>query len=151
MCENFEQEMNAFLTREGIVYFDADEIAPVGKRVWNDGKSAELQAPPRALWKKIIPTLDVLDWLREKVGPLHVNSGYRDAAYNRVVKGSPGSRHLAFNAIDFHSNDKTPKELAELLETHPSASELGIGTYETFVHVDTRGLFGRRAPARWVG
>lgn len=150
-CSNFERELDAFLDGAGIKYFSAREIAPVGKRTWTWRGTATLQEPPRDIWAHILPTLEVLDWLREQVGPLHVNSGYRDPVYNRIVGGAKDSRHVAFNAIDFYSTTHKPHELAALLEQYQYASALGIGRYETFVHVDTRGVFGLTAPARWIG
>lgn len=147
----FLAELDAYLDGAGVKHFSAREIAPVGKRTWTKRGTATLQPTPRDLWAHILPTLEVLDWLREQVGPLHVNSGWRDPEYNRVVGGAKDSRHVAFNAIDFYSTTKKPHELAEIMETYQYASALGIGRYETFVHCDTRGVFGLTAPARWVG
>ncbi len=149
MSDCFLREMDAFLDGAGVKHFSAKEIAPVGKRVWKDGKSFDLQEPPREKWAHILPTLEVLEWLRAQVGPLYVNSGYRDPDYNRAVGGAAESRHVAFNAIDFRSKTKKPKELAAVLETYEYAEALGVGIYPAFVHVDTRGVFGLTAPARW--
>jgi len=26
---------------------------------------------------------------------------------------------------------------------------MGLGLYKTFIHIDTRGVLGRKSPARW--
>lgn len=48
----------------------------------------------------------------------------------------------------------SPERVAlALLNDYPLADKLGLGLYVSsrFVHVDVRGLLGRRAPARWSG
>ena len=147
MSECFERELDAYLDGAGVRYFSARELCPVGKVAGG----VELQPVPRELWGHILPTLEILDWLREQVGPLTVNSAYRDPAYNKAVGGAADSRHVHFNAVDFRSRAKTPKQLAQILENHKFAQAFGIGIYKTFVHLDTRGVFGLPAPARWRG
>lgn len=147
----FALELDRFLQDRGVRFFRAAEICPVGKvtRHRETGAEVRLQAPPRTAWSNIVPTLLVLDWLRLQVGPLVVNSGYRDRRYNDAIGGEEASLHMAFNAIDFRSRLLRPEELARRLLEHPQAKHLGIGLYADFVHVDTRGLIRRAAPARW--
>ena len=147
----FFVELDRFLQERGIRHFSAREICPIGKvtRHRKTGAEVRLQAAPRSSWGNLIPTLEVLEWLRPQTGPLLVNCGYRDVAYNDAVQGGARSLHLVFNAIDFRSSRNSPLELAELLRKHPKSKQLGIGVYAGFVHVDTRGMIGRPAPARW--
>lgn len=117
---------------------------------------------PDDLLDNIIPTVKVLDVLREWYGkPIYINSTYRDKDYNKAVGGKPKSLHLEFNAIDFsikNHNDlqKLYDKLNEwdgtdnLFEMLPKKrGNFGIGLYPTFIHLDTRSYIGRKAPARW--
>ena len=42
----------------------------------------------------------VLDPLREKVGAIQINSGYRSPEHNKKVGGSPTSQHITGQAVD---------------------------------------------------
>jgi hypothetical protein len=150
-CDLYSNVMATVLDAAGIRYFTARELCPVGKRA--NGAGPALQAPPSALFKNIIQTVKIADWLRERAGPLIVLSGYRSEEYNKAVGGASASLHMVFNALDLRPVRVTVSELADLAETHPDAKQLGLGTYARsgFVHLDTRGLIGRTAPARWVG
>ena len=55
-----------------------------------------------AIVKKNMNTLvdKIIDPLREKVGAIRVNSGYRTPAYNKEVGGSPTSQHVKGQAVD---------------------------------------------------
>lgn len=122
-------------------------------------------APLPALWPNILPTLLVLEDVSvEFNAEIEITSAYRGTEYNEIVGGSKYSLHKKFNAIDFKVRRITPsvlgettvevvgpEEVASYLETLDIAPQLGVGTYETFTHLDTRGLLGRRAPARWDG
>ena len=101
--------------------------------------------PPVDLWANIIPTLITLDALRHKLNcPIIINSCYRNKTYNRGVGSTDTSRHVFFNAIDFTARKGSPKDWAKaLFELKAKGLTVGgIGTYDTFVHLDTRGIFG---------
>lgn len=87
--------------------------------------------------------LEVLDKIREAIGrPLYVSSGYRCTAHNEDVGGVADSQHLHGRAADVHADGEiTPLQIAALAE---QAGADGIGIYEDFCHIDTRGT-----PARW--
>ena len=68
-------------------YFTPKELRIVGAPV-------EIQANMRLLVDK------VLDPLREKVGAIIVNSGYRSPEYNKKVGGVPTSQHCKGQAAD---------------------------------------------------
>lgn len=140
--------LDEYLRTQGVEHFTAHEIAPVGRHAG----FAILKMPPESLWPNIMPTLRVLEELREHFGhPVECLSGYRDPAYNTAVGGERESLHLAFNAVDFRCEPVKERELALWLHHHPLAKKLGIGCYAAFVHVDTRGTLKRKAPARWAG
>jgi len=43
----------------------------------------------------------------------------------------------------------SPSDVADLIDDSPWAKQLGLGRYQSFTHVDVRGMIGRPAPARW--
>ncbi len=53
------------------------------------------------------------------------------------------------NAADVSPVHVPVKELWRFLEAHDWSHLMGLGRYNTFIHVDTRFLLGRKAPARW--
>lgn len=146
----------------GIRHFTPDEVARVGRR----NRGAVLQAPAPELLQNIILFAKWLEGFRadiqlsneDEIG-LHVNSWYRDPVYNAAIAAAEMSMHLTGAAADIWTIRHSPLELARKLNKRPDADKLGIGLYGkkvngryalTFVHVDVRGLIGRRrAPARW--
>jgi len=149
---DFLRRLQAFLDAAGIRHFRAYELCDVGRaRALSDGREAALKAAPADLWGNVLPTLRVLEWLRGDLGgrPVHVHSAYRDPAYNWAVGGATYSLHVAFNAVDFSVAGVEPLALARRLIEHPEARRFGVGVYPAFVHLDTRGTLGHRAPALW--
>ena len=97
--------------------------------------------PPVELWHRMIPTLRLVERVREEFGPTTINSAYRSRSYNLAIGGVGDSRHSQNDAIDFRCRNGTPAEWAAFLREHRDAGVFkgGIGVYRTFVHVDTRG------------
>lgn len=117
-------------------------------------KAGELytrEAPPEALWGNIIPTLYVADQMRIEFGPGRVRSGYRDQRHNEEVGGASNSLHLVFNALDLSFATGVPQGWYEFAQTLSIAQLTGLGVYDTFIHIDTRGLVFRRPRASWEG
>lgn len=76
--------------------------------------------------------------------PLHINSAYRTPEYNASVKdSSPNSKHMLGIAADIWVEGVTMQELYDFFDKRYPNS-LGLGIYNTFVHLDTR-----RVKARW--
>lgn len=124
---------------------------------WFTGKEICMgRVIPEELFPNILPTVMVLDALREWYGkPIYVHSTYRSPEYNQAVGGKKNSLHLKFNAIDFGiKNFKDLRMLYEKLDGWDVEGKyeykFGIGLYERqqFIHIDTRGLFGMKR-ARW--
>lgn len=77
-----------------------------------------------------------LQKIRDHFGkPITINSGYRCATHNKRVGGATGSRHTKGQATDIVVSGIKPAEVAKYAE---SIGILGIGLYDTFVHIDTR-------------
>lgn len=75
--------------------------------------------------------------------PFRVTSGCRCPMRNAQVGGADNSQHLYGRAADIMPDMITPEALYSYLdEKYPN--HLGLGLYETFVHVDTR-----NGKARW--
>ncbi len=87
--------------------------------------------------------LDFLNALRLRFGhAIIVNSGYRSPEHNAAVGGVPGSYHTKGLAADIRPRD--PKDLDELYEMADRMNQTGgVGRYDTFVHVDRRGIYAR--------
>lgn len=83
-----------------------------------------------------------LEKLMELFDPerLKVHSGYRCAEHNRTVKGSPTSRHLTGQAIDFHIIGVSLDDMHEVVSLIPEFR--GIGKYPDWnnpgLHCDVR-------------
>ena len=146
-----------------------------GKFTWFTQKELENgQTIPFDLYPNIIPTAMVLDILRTKIEePIYINSTYRDPDYNKSVGGAKSSLHLLFNAIDFSvKRDSVASKMKAISSIYGTLKDfdakgyvypgfgfqksvMGLGLYirgsGSFIHLDTRGLLGKRAPSRWLG
>lgn len=149
-----ELNLAEILQQEGIKNFTEAELAR-GNDI------------PCEMIKNIIPTVKVLQEIRDFLGvPILVNSCYRPEAYNKKVGGAKDSLHLVFNAIDFRPKGFDTFALMQLYDdidlnkfivtvgwngakVKVTSMAMGLGLYPTFIHLDTRGLLGRSAPARW--
>lgn len=70
--------------------------------------------------------------IREQVGPLTINSGYRCPKHNTDVGGKEYSIHIFGLALDIATDE--PDELFSLIDNlYP---DLRIGQYNTFIHID---------------
>jgi hypothetical protein len=92
--------------------------------------------------------------LRERFGPVHINSGYRPAAYNASVEGEPNSIHIydypgrnfRSVAVDVTCDSGSPADWYAFV----AGKADGRGVYGTFIHADTRGQIGWQ-DATWSG
>lgn len=101
--------------------------------------------PPKKLWKKMGPTLKVIDRMSEELSlPVKaIYSAYRSPRYNAAVRGHPRSFHQFNQAVDvvFHgASSRHVASVARFLRDRKRKFEGGIGTYGGFVHIDTRGF-----------
>ena len=89
---------------------------------------------------------DNLQVLRDKVGPLRLTNAYRCPSHNSEVGGAKNSQHLLGKAGDVKSKSLEPSEIACITEDLMDSGEIvagGVGRYNTFTHIDTRGITAR--------
>ena len=70
-------------------------------------KELRIENAPEQVKKNMAALVEkVLDPLREKVGAIRINSGYRTPAYNKQIGGSPTSQHITGQAADIFPINK---------------------------------------------
>ena len=122
-------------------HFGAGEFTSYFARERNGVKNS---TPPKRLWKNIVPTLRIVDELRESFGkPCRILSSYRSPDYNRAVGGAPLSQHKEFTALDITVDGVSPQRVYDRLLEWRKAGKFtgGLGFYPSagFVHIDSRG------------
>ena len=88
--------------------------------------------------------LKMVQAARDELGPIKINSACRCEEHNKSVGGSEQSQHIKGKAADLKPLHTTVDKLWQFLTANFPNS--GIGRYNTFVHVDSRGH-----KARWNG
>lgn len=87
--------------------------------------------------------LAVITDVREKFGPVAINSGHRCVAHNAKEKGAKNSVHLTGKAADIRVIGVAAGNIQLYLEgKYPD--KYGIGRYNSFTHIDVRD-----GKARW--
>lgn len=72
--------------------------------------------------------LNLLEPAREQVGPIIINSGYRNPEVNRLVGGVRNSQHMRGQAADIRPSDPTQfQRLVDYLRTCPHTDQLLTG------------------------
>lgn len=133
-----------FMKPFGIVHFDPEEFLFLGSAHFGNGKARGLNAaPPETLWPNIVSTARVLDTLRSRLeAPIRIISAYRTLPYNEAIDGERQSWHLQFRACDITADGIAPSRVADALARIRDEGDFlgGIGRYDGFTHVDTRGV-----------
>ena len=127
-----------------IKHFTAEEVLTLGASHYNEDSLGYQQnsLPPVQLWDNIIPTVKILDKVRSHFQSVTIiNNGYRNEEYNNLVGGAENSLHKEFRALDFYVKGHQPMVIAKKLKEWRIENKFtgGIGTYNTFIHLDTRG------------
>ena len=129
--ESFE----SWFDRQGFDNFTGAELAHYFKRAKNT-------YPPRSMWARFLPTMRVVQKVRTHFGkPTSITSSYRSPAYNAGVGGAKYSQHKEFRAADIQVKGVNPNRVRDYILSLRQAGEFkgGIGRYNTFTHIDTRG------------
>jgi zinc D-Ala-D-Ala carboxypeptidase len=84
----------------------------------------------------------VLEPLREEVGPLHVNSGYRAVSLNIAIGGAAHSAHVLGAAADLKPLSMTKRAFIERVRASRIPFDQVIYEYGSWVHVGHRGPNG---------
>ena len=92
-----------------------------------------------------------LQKIRDYVGkPIRINSAYRSEAHNEAIGGVKTSEHILGKAADITIDTFTPDQVVSIIENMLTNEMLGgfyiggLGSYNTFTHVDIR-----EKKARW--
>lgn len=143
MKADFEKFVDAL----GLDYFRGAELWTYFSKERNRVANSP---PPVEMWRNIVRTLAVAEIMRRQFGKCTVLSSYRSSAYNQAVGGAAMSCHKRFQALDleFVNGDSVQwGRFAEALRGEEIFEGRGprfvfrggVGTYPTFVHIDTRG------------
>lgn len=140
-------DFDAFIKSLGLKNFSTDEFLVLGgaHNTPNGRCQGKNTYPPRSLWTRIAATARVLDHLRDRLGkPIVITNAYRSQAYNACIPGSATkSQHVQFTALDFQVKGMAAPNVAHALRWLRDKENLfsgGIGQYNSFTHVDTRGV-----------
>lgn len=105
---------------------------------------------------RLLPLCHTLERIREEIQqPIRILSAYRTIAYNRKIGSSDGSQHPAGRAADIIARNLTAFQLHQVILILYRAGKLpklgGLGSYNSFVHVDVRPRPEDDHLARWSG
>ncbi|WP_460763938.1 D-Ala-D-Ala carboxypeptidase family metallohydrolase [Lysobacter fragariae] len=136
---------NGYLRNRG-----AGDVVPMEQllrsgRRWQRCDMDEFSLPPRKDWSSIVPTLALVRDLMA-AGAIRqpiVASGWRNEHVNRCNGGSPQSRHLRNNALDFDiaGDAGGVARLCDYWRRYGARVGFGLGFYSaTRIHVDTSGF-----------
>ena len=101
---------------------------------------------PEFVKKNVIELAENLQIIRDEVGRLDLTNAYRCKDHNSDVGGSTSSQHLVGKAADVKSESIKPKEMAQIVNDLMKNEKIktgGIGIYNTFTHIDIRGVRAR--------
>lgn len=156
--DGHREEVNRY--NNYLVRHNANQAAPMfellrSARDWERCGREPYAVPPSELWDNLLPTLQVLQKLRDTkiLDDIEVTSVYRDPDLNECANGSPGSKHVHNAALDFRVGSENPDigELERIAEAkyklcifwqaNGERLNLGLGVYASGqIHIDTQGF-----------
>ena len=121
--------------REPATYLDLDVVDPNVALAPNFVLSEIAQAY-KGRYAVVQPhAIDRLQGMRDQLGPLTVNSGYRNPDYNAGIGGASSSRHMYGDAFDIDPWDVSLDRLADECADQGAGY---VGVYSTHIHCDWR-------------
>jgi hypothetical protein len=140
------RDFNTFLVQQGVA-----GVLPTREILLNDTSWSEchMDGPyslaERAYWPHIVNTLRYIrDEIIPTIGPVKVDSGYRDTALNRCSGGAAHSAHAQFYALDLtpvRSIDRSVliARVCANQARYGAADHIGLGFYDHLrFHIDSR-------------
>lgn len=112
----------------------------------NEFDSKDGACMPNDVLQNISDLAKEIQKIRDKVGTIVINSGYRSPEHNKKVGGVANSYHVQGKAVDLNPKKVSVKKLYDTIIDMIKKGELrdgGVGIYNTFVHYDI-GVKGRR-------
>jgi len=101
--------------------------------------------PPRNLWPHVVMTLRFLrDVVEPEIGPVTVESGYREPVLNTCAHGAPKSAHALYYALDLVPEGGISRRelIATVCRLHArqgSGYHIGLGFYDGVrFHIDSK-------------
>ena len=146
-------DFDGFIRSLRLKNFSTDEFLILGGGHSTPGGSCQGKNayPPRNLWTNIAKTAQALDHFRDRIGkPIAITNAYRGPAYNACIGGAKQSQHMKFCALDFKVSGMKAPEVAKALRWLRDKEGFfkgGIGRYNSFTHIDTRGTNPTWPPA----
>jgi len=140
------RDFEAFLAQQGVA-----GVLPTREILLNDTSWSEchMDGPysiaERAYWPHIVGTLRYIhDEVVPAIGPVQVDSGYRESGLNRCSGGAAHSAHAQFYALDLepvHAIDRSTL-IARVCANHAhygAEYHIGLGFYDHLrFHIDSR-------------
>lgn len=144
---SYEEEFRDFIADLNLRYFKYPEFLFLGSSHYAPtSKCRGLNSlPPKKLWTNMSDTARVLDELRHRLDArIRLRSIYRNSSYNKCLDNTASdSQHKAMRAADFVVEDGQGtahwRKMLLVMRDKENFFSGGIGIYDTFVHVDTRG------------
>ena len=78
--------------------------------------------------------------IRNKLGPVVINSGYRSRSHNDKVGGASKSQHMGGRAADIKSSGESGLDIAKTA-IRECGCNIGVGVANSYAHIDVRGRY----------
>ncbi len=113
--------------------------------MWRECNGPPFQVPPRKYWENVAATLRFVQaHVVPAVGPVQAVSGYRNPGLNLCARGSAGSAHRDYSALDLVPLKPLDRRqifdrMCRVHRRKGQAAGVGLGFYAfTRFHIDTR-------------
>jgi len=140
------RDFEAFLAQHGVAGVLPTQEILLNDTSWSDcHMDGPYSLAERAYWPHIVNTLRYIhDEIVPAIGPVQVESGYREPALNNCSGGAAHSAHAQFYALDLVPDRNIDRNvlIAQVCANHArygAAYHIGLGFYDqTRFHIDSR-------------